>query len=81
MVLGVSADQLAELRAKDEAAYKAQLASAQWCEWKMTVQTKVHEYKGERRLRHQVSMAAHVGDVMVVRSRRSLVQCVGCDGG
>eukprot|EP00983_Pelagomonas_calceolata_P033174 1038973-Pelagomonas_calceolata.AAC.4 len=54
MVLGTSADHLAELRAKDEAAYKAHLAGAQWCEWRMTVQTKGQEYKGERRLRHQV---------------------------
>lgn len=54
MVLGTTADQLADLRAKDEAGYKAHLSDAQWCEWKVTVQTKGHEYKGERKLRHQV---------------------------
>jgi subtilisin-like proprotein convertase family protein len=54
MVLGISADQLTELRSSDEAAYKAHLANAQWCEWKLTIQTKAQEYKGERKLRHQV---------------------------
>ena len=54
MLLGATAEHVADLRAKDETAYKALLSGAQWCEWKMTVMTKRHDYKGEGRLRHQV---------------------------
>ena len=58
--MGTSADHLAELRSNDEAAYKAHLANAQWNEWRVTIQTKAQEYKGERRLRHQVCVCVCV---------------------
>lgn len=74
MIMGITADQLAELRSNDEEAYKAALSNAQWAEWRMTVQTKGHEYKGERKMRHQVGAGS---DQFVFRCFRSGVHAQG----
>jgi len=53
-LLGRSADELASLKASDEAAYSRAIRSAQWGEWSMTLKSRTREYQGETRMRHEV---------------------------
>ncbi|KAL6756722.1 replication protein A 70 kDa DNA-binding subunit [Haematococcus lacustris] len=54
LVVGKSADEVAELRSRDEDAYKALCRSLAWSEWACTISTKSRDYNGERKLRHTV---------------------------
>mmetsp|Transcript_9088 Transcript_9088/g.30114 ORF Transcript_9088/g.30114 Transcript_9088/m.30114 type:complete len:351 (+) Transcript_9088:914-1966(+) len=57
MLLGATADQLAEMRERNDGSYERCLKKACWAPVLFTMQTKTQEYNGERRFRVNVQRA------------------------
>lgn len=51
-LLGISADELAQMRQSDEEQYRQKLKEVQWGQYVVSVMTKAREYNGEVRMRY-----------------------------
>ncbi len=51
-LLGITADEMDQLRKSDEERYQLKLKEAQWGQWVVGVQSRAREYNGEVRMRY-----------------------------
>ena len=73
-MLGVDAEELHQIREKDQAAYERRVKAAQFSQWSLKIRSKTEEYQGESRRRLTVAACAPPDYAAEAKNLLALIQ-------